>query len=210
LLKKKDLELADINSKFLIRSKDLEFKIGEKEKEIAELKQISFENEKRLKTEFDYRDEELKLSVTRLQMQLKSVTQKFEQEIVEEKSKLKSMQAEYALREVEWKTQKEKENEIKARAGDLEAKLADLKVDYEGKESELKGMLTNLQQKLEAANRALAGKDEEVKLLSRKLHEEAKEREKIKIKVDEANRALNKLRKKCGFFLWLWYPNEPR
>ncbi len=229
------LELnADLSGKIEALAEAL--KIKERDLETAKAKVSEFE--KRIVNDYEMKEEELKLAISRLQMQMKEINNRYETEIKAEKQKIQSLQAEYALREVQWSSQKEKEKEVRGQMADMEATIARLNNDSEAKRKQFQAELENSASKIkEFESRvkvfeghiiALEGNisvlenrvtvlDAENNTLASQVIKETEEKEKLLKKHSEIERklkdlsvSLKGLRSRFKFVLWLWYPNEPR
>src|SRR3989339_689276 len=170
------------------------------------------------------KEEELKLAIGRLQMQLKEITGRHETELKAEKQKLQSIQAEYALREAQWSSQKDKEKETRGQMADMEASYMKLKKDSSDNTAKFTSELESAQLSISAFEVRIRESEEKIQKLDKEndvladqLMKETEEKEKLlKIHMDIESRlkvlsvSLKDLRKRFKFVLWLWYPNEPR
>ncbi|MFH1074849.1 MAG: hypothetical protein V1752_07160 [Candidatus Firestonebacteria bacterium] len=219
LAEEKDNQLSGITSDFNGKLEALAEALKAKEKDLETAKEKVVELEHRIKNDYKIKEEELKLAISRLQMQLKEITGRHETELKAEKQKLQAIQAEYALREAQWTSQKDKEKETRGRMADMEASYAKLKKDASDNAEKFTSELENAQSKISAFEARISESEEKMQkfdkennILAEQLMKEKEEKEKLSKKYADMEVRLKDLRRKMGikFILWLWYPNEPR
>ncbi|OGF50795.1 MAG: hypothetical protein A2231_05560 [Candidatus Firestonebacteria bacterium RIFOXYA2_FULL_40_8] len=226
LSEQKDIQINIITEDFNGKLEALAEVLKVKEKDLGAAKEKAADLEHRIKNDYEIKEEELKLAIGRLQMQLKEITGRHETELKAEKQKLQSIQAEYALREAQWSSQKDKEKETRGQMADLEASYMKLKKDGSDCASKFNLDLENAHSKIAAFENKLKESEEKIQKLDKEndalaaqVRKEMEEKEKLLKKhadIEKSLKALGNslkdLRNKLGikFVLWLWYPNEPR
>lgn len=207
LAEEKELRLNNATFEFNGKIEALTEALKLKEKEIETAKIKVQELEHRIGHDYEIKEEELKLAINRLQMQVKETVTRYETELKTEKQKIQSLQAEYALREVQWNSQKNKDRETRGQMADMEASYAKLKNDSSGNIYSLKRELVSFETKLKESAEKIFKLEEERGSFVFRIKNEAVEKDKS---LETLNNSLKKLRRRFKFILWLWYPNEPR
>ena len=220
----KDNQINNLTQDFNGKLEALAEVLKVKERDLETAKEKAVELENRIKNDYEMKEEELKLAIGRLQMQLKEITGRHETELKAEKQKLQSIQAEYALREAQWSSQKDKEKETRGQMADMEASYMKLKKDSSDNTAKFTSELESAQLSISAFEVRIRESEEKIQKLDKEndvladqLMKETEEKEKLlKIHMDIESRlkvlsvSLKDLRKRFKFVLWLWYPNEPR
>jgi len=227
----KDLEVLSVKTRFGKQVKELSDHIELKEKELAGIKGRIGEIEQKIKNDFEMKEEELKLGINRLQVQLKTVSAKFEIELKDERQKITSMRTEYALHEVQWKAQKQKEDEYKNKIAELESSFAQIQSVAEKAEKDFRNTVEEQNRRLIEHENYIKVREDENRKAKDMIEDEQKKRTAMQAevneikennsrmasekaeyhnKLEEVSKSLVRLRKRFKFFLWLWYPNEPR
>ncbi len=177
--KEKDLELLGVKTKLSTQIKELSGHIEIKEKELQGIRSMLSELEQKARADFEIKEEELKLAINRLQLQLKNVTGKTEAGLNEKEQKVKSMQTEYALREVQWKQQKETNERDRERISLFEAEIARLREESSNSIKELQAVIENQNRRLIETENYLHIREEENRKAKEKLLEEMAAREEL-------------------------------
>jgi len=188
-----------------------------KEKDLETARAASQELERRIANDYVMKEEELKLAIGRLQMQVKDINNRYDTEIKAEKQKVQALQAEYVLREVQWTSQKDKEKEIKGQMADMEATIASLKKDSETGRKQFQDKLENSAANIKELEEKVRRLDADNSTLSARAAKETLEKENLLKQQSEIDKklkdllvSLHVLRRRFKYILWLWYPNEPR
>ncbi|GEM_PF-6018463 len=177
--KEKDLELLSVKTKLSTQIKELSGHIEIKEKELQGIRSMLSELEQKARADFEIKEEELKLAINRLQLQLKNVVGKTEAGLNEKEQKVKSMQTEYALREVQWKQQKETNERDRERIALFEAEIARLREESSNSIKELQAVIENQSRRLIETENYLHIREEENKKAKERLQEEITAREEL-------------------------------
>ncbi len=177
--KEKDLELLGVKTKLSTQIKELSGHIEIKEKELQGIRSMLSEMEQKARADFEFKEEELKLAINRLQLQLKNVTGKTEAELNEKEQKMKSMQTEYALREVQWQQQKDSSEKDRARIALFEAEIARLREESSNSVKELQAVIEHQNRRLAETENYLHIREEESRTAKVKLQEEVAAREEL-------------------------------
>jgi len=213
----KDEQITALTTDFNGKLGDLSEVLRTREKDLENAKTRITELEQRVTGPSGVKEDELRLAISRLQMQLKEAVGRYETEIKAEKQKLQSIQAEYALHEAMWVSQKDKEKEARGQMADMDASFAKLRKDASDNAAKFALEVENAREKLAALEVRTKESDEKLlkstrdnDILFGRLLKETQEKERLVKKYGDAESKLKGLRKKLKFFLWLWYPNEPR
>ncbi|OGF50270.1 MAG: hypothetical protein A2044_00535 [Candidatus Firestonebacteria bacterium GWA2_43_8] len=224
LAEQKDNQLNNIVLDFNGKLEALAEALKAKEQDLETAKGKVAELQHRIEHDYEIKEEELKLAISRLQMQMKETVGRNEAELKAEKQKLQAIQAEYALRDAQWTSQKDKEKETRGQMADMEASYAKLKKDSSDNTAKFTAELASAQANIAALEAKVRENEEKIQMLDKEndiiaaqLKKEMEEKEKLLKKHADVEKSLKglsnslkDLRKRFKFVLWLWYPNEPR
>src|SRR3989339_155810 len=160
----KDNQINNLTQDFNGKLEALAEVLKVKERDLETAKEKAVELENRIKNDYEMKEEELKLAIGRLQMQLKEITGRHETELKAEKQKLQSIQAEYALREAQWSSQKDKEKETRGQMADMEASYMKLKKDSSDNTAKFTSELESAQLSISAFEVRIRESEEKIQI----------------------------------------------